>query len=360
MDEHQPVADHLERQRFAALRSHLFYPKSDLPFISCPSNACPIEQVTPLLQIVCQRYFGCFPDAITPFGEPGTFHRLFRLELPGSRNVIARLNALSDQFRDRPLLLDRWVSARAREAGLPALEVYAVDLSRRDCPWDYELLEPARGVPLKQFDDDELTLAPLLTELGAFLARVHRLATEQFGLLIPDATGSTARGACSTWAGYLENHLERHVALCRNIQAISSREAQTILKVFRDAGPRLEARPALLHGDPGSHNVFVADGRVSALIDWEDALAGDPIYEVAFWATFHPEPRHAAFLEGYRKEQDLGANFAYRFWLYFLRVALAKTVVRHNLGLRDRPGRPLASLRIQRGLEGVNEARRAA
>jgi hypothetical protein len=46
--------------------------------------------------------------------------------------------------------------------------------------------------------------------------------------------------------------------------------------------------------------------------------------------------------------------------LYFLRVALAKTVVRHNLGLRDRPGRPPASLRIQRGLQGVAEARLAA
>jgi aminoglycoside phosphotransferase (APT) family kinase protein len=360
MDGHQPVADHLERERFAALRSHLFYPKSDLPIISCPSNACPLEQVAASLRAICERHFRCFPEAISPVGEPGTFHRLFRLDLPDSRSVIARLNALSDQFRDRPLLLDRWASARLHAAGLPALEVYAVDLSRRDCPWDYELLEPAQGVPLKQFDNDETALAPLLTELGAFLARVHRLSTEHFGLLIPDATGSEARGACSTWAGYLENHLERHVALCKNIQAISSREAQAILKVFREATVRLETRPALLHGDPGSHNVFVEGDRVSTLIDWEDALAGDPIYEVAFWATFHPEPRHAAFLEGYRREQDLGKNFAYRFWLYFLRVALAKTVVRHNLGLRDRPGRPPASLRIQRGLQGVAEARLAA
>jgi len=40
-----------------------------------------------------------------------------------------------------------------------------------------------------------------------------------------------------------------------------------------------------------------------------------------------------------------------RFWTYFLRVALAKTVVRHNLGLRDRPGRPPASRRIQLALD---------
>jgi len=111
--------------------------------------------------------------------------------------------------------------------------------------------------------------------------------------------------------------------------------------------------PVLLHGDLGSHNVFT-DGRdVTAVIDWEDALSGDPVFDIAFWATFHPDRRHAAFLDGYRAVRALPADFEWRFWLYYLRVALAKTVLRHRLGITDRPGRLPASRRIQKGLERV-------
>src|SRR5207253_1741030 len=77
----------------------------------------------------------------------------------------------------------------------------------------------------------------------------------------------------------------------------------------------------------------------------------DPVFDVAFWATFHPDRRHGAFLDGYRSVRDLPADFERRFRLYYPRVALSKTVLRHRLGLADRPGRPPASLRIQRALE---------
>ena len=54
--------------------------------------------------------------------------------------------------------------------------------------------------------------------------------------------------------------------------------------------------------------------------------------------------------KGYRSEADLPTDFEQRFWLYFLRVALAKTVLRHRLGVKDRPGREPAALRIRQGL----------
>ena len=107
----------------------------------------------------------------------------------------------------------------------------------------------------------------------------------------------------------------------------------------------------LCHGDLGNHNVFVRDGHVSALIDWEDCLAGDPVYDVAFWATFHPPRRYDALIAGYRAAGTVPEDFFRRFWLYYLRVALAKTVVRARFGLVDLPGHMPASLRIRLGLQ---------
>ena len=66
---------------------------------------------------------------------------------------------------------------------------------------------------------------------------------------------------------------------------------------------------------------------MTALLDWEDALVGDPLFDVAMVSTFHPPRRLAAFMAGYgltapsRDEQRLIAA-------YFLRVALSKTVHR--------------------------------
>jgi aminoglycoside phosphotransferase (APT) family kinase protein len=43
-----------------------------------------------------------------------------------------------------------------------------------------------------------------------------------------------------------------------------------------------DVRPALLHGDPGFHNLLVHEGRVSALLDWERSLVGDPAQDLAY------------------------------------------------------------------------------
>jgi aminoglycoside phosphotransferase (APT) family kinase protein len=43
-----------------------------------------------------------------------------------------------------------------------------------------------------------------------------------------------------------------------------------------------DVRPALQHGDPGFHNLLVHDGRVSALLDWERSLVGDPAQDLAY------------------------------------------------------------------------------
>src|SRR5262249_32278643 len=148
---------------------------------------------------------------------------------------------------------------------------------------------------------------------------------------------------------------------CVRLGVVTPEEAQRILKTFDRCTRLLHVEePALLHGDLGSHNVFTDGASITALIDWEDCLSGDPVFDIAFWATFHPERRHQAFLDGYRSESPLPGDFAVRFWLYFLRIALGKTVLRHRLRLSDPPGRPAASLRIQRGLGEAESLSRAA
>jgi Ser/Thr protein kinase RdoA (MazF antagonist) len=350
-------------EAFQRQRRSLFYPKADLPELPAENPLLVAGPIIPhaVVAQVASKVIGRVPASVEQLAEAGTFHVLYRARWQDGVSAILRFNPEPGEQRDFSLLLDPWAMDLLRQHGLPALQVLDVDLSRCLCPWDYEVLEEAPGKSLRDFDHDDSLLTPHLVDLGRTVAQLHQIPAEGFGLLAVDSPGPNARGSWPSWQDYVCQNLDNHLRTCLDLDAINLSESHAIHCLFTARNPPwADCAPRLLHGDLGNHNIFVHEDRISALIDWEDCLAGDPIYEVAFWATFHPERRHEAFLQGYRSVRALPGDFEERFWLYFLRVALAKTVLRHRLGLRDVPGRPPASLRIQRALGRLQGHRLAA
>ncbi|MFD7288527.1 aminoglycoside phosphotransferase family protein [Streptomyces sp. NPDC059863] len=54
----------------------------------------------------------------------------------------------------------------------------------------------------------------------------------------------------------------------------------------------------MIHGDLLSHNVLAADGTVTAVLDWGNALYGDALYDAAWRSSTggrgtHTDPFHA-------------------------------------------------------------------
>jgi fructosamine-3-kinase len=320
------------------------------------------DRIAALCHPACGRV-----TAVEPLAQQGTFHRLFHVR-GCAGTCVFRANAASDLYHDLLFHLDPWLAARLRGAGVPVPRVFAVDTSRSTFHLDYQLLEEVPGTSLERFHNDEPRLRALLRRLGVLAARLHQVRLDGFGpldvrpLLAPGAH-TPVRGlhgkprGCNPWACYLGVNLAEHVASCVDLGAITAAEGDQVLTLFADNAGRLAVpEPRLLHGDLGSHNVLTGGTDVTGLIDWEDCLAGDPAFDVASWATFQPEHRHPAFLEGYRSFAALPDDFEPRFWLYYLRVSLAKTVHRHRFAYADRPGRPPAALRIRRGLDGLRRA----
>ena len=352
-----PAAE-LDRSRLR--RRALFYPKTDAPlpdaWLRSLRAAGPPVAAADVAHL-CRRVLGAEPAWCRPLEHQGTFHALYRVALVDDRSVIVRVNALGALGRDFALYLDAWAMARLRSAGLPALRVFAVDATRRLAPFDFEVLEEAPGSSFRDFEHDEATIRRLLRELGTFVARLHAIPVEGFGWIdaappVLEGPEAPSAGIFATWHDYVMLKLEEHVRTCTAIGAVSSAEARRVAEMFGAHDALLDGiEPALLHGDLGNHNAFTDGRHVTALIDWEDCLAGDPAFDVAFWGTFHPDDRRAAFLEGYRSERALPGDFERRYWLYYLRIALSKTVHRHRFGSADHPGRPPAASRIRKALE---------
>lgn len=63
---------------------------------------------------------------------------------------------------------------------------------------------------------------------------------------------------------------------------------------FAHLGHLVDAVPEtrhLVHSDVLNHNILVAGHRVTAMLDWGNAMAGDFLYDIAlfcFWAPWYP------------------------------------------------------------------------
>lgn len=347
-----------EIDRFRQQRLRTFYPKTDTSLDDASLKAPTTSPAdTSTIASLCRQVFGVEPLSLAPIDPPGTFHHLTRVGLADGRRVIVRVNARYREQADLALGVNAWAMARLGEHGLPSLAVHNVDISRRDVPFEYEILDEAPGCELTEYNADTVRLPLLLGRLGSLLARIHRIEVPGFGWVdidprAADPTAQPGQGLFDSWRDYLTTNLDAHVDRCRQIEVIDRFEARRILTILTTGFDSLEKSPSvLLHGDLSSRNIFTDGASITALIDWEDCLAGDPVFDLAFWATFQPEDRYPHLLGAYAAETALPADFDRRFWLYFLRISLSKTVQRHRFGYPDRvPGRPPASQRIHRSL----------
>jgi hygromycin-B 4-O-kinase len=123
-----------------------------------------------------------------------------------------------------------------------------------------------------------------LAEIG----RTDVASLEGFGAF--DARG---RGACASWRQHLLRfNADAEAWLSRLPPADAALTARALAEIARLA-PAVEPPRGLVHGDLGGANLIVDGARVTAVIDWDRALIGDPAYDAAnmfFWneARFGP------------------------------------------------------------------------
>ena len=244
------------------------------------------EEVARLLD-GAPRSIGLLPDL-------GTFHAVFRIEATDGGVFYARTNLPAVPWPALDFAVDEWISATLGRRGLPVPAVRHVDLSRTRLPFDLEIVEAAAGESLTPGP----ATAPALEALGASVARLHTFGCRRFGLLDPASLDSERppAGVHPTWSDYLLLNLDDHVAACHATGALTSAEAAATRAAFVEAEVLLAAAPSvLLHGDLSNRNVLVERGRIGTLLDWEDSLAGDPVFDIAGWGTLRrqsPASRH--------------------------------------------------------------------
>jgi aminoglycoside phosphotransferase (APT) family kinase protein len=78
-------------------------------------------------------------------------------------------------------------------------------------------------------------------------------------------------------------------------RAGSARTVATIDRLLRHPAPS-SGPPSVVHGDPKLANMMFAEGRLSAVLDFELAQNGDPLYDLGYLLFFFESPHHGAQL----------------------------------------------------------------
>lgn len=266
----------------------------------------------------------------------GTFHRVYRINTKAGKFIV-KLNAFPDQFADLSFVSDLWIQALLAQHRLPHLDIMAVDVTREFVGTEIQIQREITGITAYEMYSRKNLSVSVVQELGKRIAKIHTISCSGFGpLSIASLTNYTeARGLHRTWFDYLETKLDDHVEYCIRQGILKSTSLQVWQKLLKTIKRKVNVnRGSLLHGDIANHNILVHNDSVRVLIDWEDAILGDPVYDVAYWGTasFGHEDWVAGFLKGYYPAGTVPKGRELSYWFYYARISLAKAVIRSKEG----------------------------
>jgi aminoglycoside phosphotransferase (APT) family kinase protein len=180
-------------------------------------------------------------------------HATLVLRQYGAANLKSDPHAAQTEYRLLQLL---------SAAGQPVPRPFLADESRAILPGPFLLQELIDGEPV----DEPADLTDFTGQLAAALAGVHNCGFARAEVaFLADVRDDFAR---KTGTGPV--HPDEYL-----------REAEVLAELEDRWPPAPVNRPVVLHGDYWPGNVLWRDGRIAGIIDWEDALFGDPLADLA-------------------------------------------------------------------------------
>lgn len=181
----------------------------------------------------------------------------------------------------------------AERVDIPVSKVEYYDSSCTICNAPYFFMEKLKGKSL-------FSLKSILSneekkmfnkKVGSLNQKINQVTNKKFGYL----GQKELQGV--DWYKVFRNMLK---AVFKNAHDISLdlkipyKQLLTLLEVDKPIFDEVKT-PRLVHWDLWDGNIFIENGQVTGLIDWERSLWGDPLMEVGFRSYF----QNVEFIEGY-------------------------------------------------------------
>jgi fructosamine-3-kinase len=319
-------------------RADIYYWKCDRPaaFHGLSPSDADKAQLETLLHEELARCF--HTQAFTLKPGPGQGNHLTWVTDIGELPLFIRVEAGPEL--DGHLALESAVMEAVAKTGVRVPKVHGTDATRSRVPFAWQALERFPVSDLNaEFKAGTMDQPRVAHEIGAAVARWQSIRLAGFGPLNLEHWQSSAelRGYHESYADYFHLRLERHLKFLVERGFMERDLSSSILtEVDRQSSLLAMAEGCLVHKDLALWNVLGAGSRVSAFIDFDDAVCGDAMDDLSLLGCFHGTEFIHSALEGYQSVRPLPREFTRRFWLHLLRNMIVKAVIRVGAGYFDR------------------------
>ena len=264
-----------------------------------------------LLQFLTEKY-GSEPQW-TPIAE-GMESRVLTFVWEDQQYIL-RVNPNQSGFQK-----DRWCFQQFHSEQLPIPEI--VEIGSFSPHYAYSISHRLSGITLED------SASPTLQQLTPYVSQVWRVISQA---PLPSSIGfgpfdEYGHATFSSWQSFLQSTVHRKDQQWDHLFASNLLDATALQPVMQSYLQLTEHCPEerkLVHGDFGSNNVLTDGQKITGVLDWDCALYGDPLFDVAgsfFWSPWLDCMRiQSEFFQQTLKNET---NFAVRQQCYQLRCGL--------------------------------------
>jgi aminoglycoside phosphotransferase (APT) family kinase protein len=238
------------------------------------------------------------------------------------------------------MLAESAVMAELGKSGLPVPKVFVTSTDMKKFPVRFQVMEFLEAPSLNTFyRQGTLDFESIAREFGLFLSRLHQHKQPGFGFIDVGILSGEKRicGIDPTWEAYFNKCLPKHLGYLRDKEILSAEKIRSIENIFEERRGWLNlAEGSLLHRDFAYWNILGTPDKICAVIDWDDAVIGDPADDLGIVNCFNSPGFMEILIEAYSSVSQIDENFKLRIWFYTLRNMLWKTMIRHYMGYFDR------------------------
>jgi fructosamine-3-kinase len=218
-----------------------------------------------------------------------------------------------------------------------------VEVRRERVPFAWQALERVPHPDLNHWRKlGILDQAGIGFAIGAAVARWQAIEPNGFGPfdLARWRETSALVGCHARYEEYFHLRLDRHLGFLVERQFLTTEQRLEIERAIDAHRGLLQIpRGCLVHKDLALWNILGTECGIAAFIDFDDAIAGDPMDDLSLLACFHDARFLESALAGYQSIRPLPGGYRRRFWLHLLRNMIVKAVIRVGAGYFERDDR---------------------
>ncbi len=267
----------------------------------------------------------------------GTIHVIYKVTVKEkSKQFLLRANS-NIPVPEIEMKLEQVITERVAPLDVPVNHILHVDISRKAFPFDFQIQEVLAGADLEDhFSGSKDEYDRMSFALGQYVARFGVLQFEGFGRFDEhQVKKGTPVGTKKSFPDYIEVCLDDDLRFIADSDIITVKTATSLRKLFDQYRPMMDIpKGSLVHHDLADHNFMHVDDHITGIFDWENAVVGDPVLDLAScptWTTHYP--REEKLLEGYRSVRSLPDHFIEKMQIYRLRTMIWKMVFALRAGI---------------------------